>query len=510
MDILLYFVIFGLIGLITYLGIQFINQKKKLKEKETENDRLNKELSAIKKRAEPLFKYQHIHDIQQKANKIMAAARDGFEKTKLRANEIIKDAKQKSADAKSKADEILRTASQQSDQILASAREHAVNIAGSAIEAKEKADIYAQQAKAMKNLIDGYGDEYLIAEKTLLDELAEEYSHKDAGVKLAEARLLTKTLVKNQMYAECDYVEESRKITAIRFVLDAFNGKVDTAISKIKHDNYGKLEQEIRDAFWLVNGNGQAFRNTRITETYLQARLNELKWGVITRELQLEEREEQRRIKEEIREEEKARREYEKAIREAEKEERLIKEAMKEAEARLATATEEQRQKYEQQLAELQQKYEEAEAKNQRALSMAQQTRRGHVYIISNVGSFGDNIYKIGLTRRLEPLDRIKELGDASVPFSFDVHAMIYAEDAPALENQLHNHFNQTRLNKVNYRKEFFSANLAEIRQEVEKRGLNVHWTMLAEAMEYRESLSLSKKNQIENDEAEDLEKIRA
>lgn len=67
---------------------------------------------------------------------------------------------------------------------------------------------------------------------------------------------------------------------------------------------------------------------------------------------------------------------------------------------------------------------------------MAQQTRRGHVYVISNIGSFGDNVFKIGMTRRLEPMDRIKELGDASVPFSFDVHAMIYSEDAPALEKR--------------------------------------------------------------------------
>ncbi len=86
---------------------------------------------------------------------------------------------------------------------------------------------------------------------------------------------------------------------------------------------------------------------------------------------------------------------------------------------------------------------------------MAQQTRSGHVYIISNIGSFGEDVYKIGMTRRLEPLDRVRELGDASVPFSFDVHAMIYSDDAPSLENHLHKVFNENRSIKLTHEKSF-------------------------------------------------------
>jgi hypothetical protein len=295
-------------------------------------------------------------------------------------------------------------------------------------------------------------------------------------------------------------VEANRRETAIRFVLDAFNGKVDTALSKVKHDNYGKLEQEIKDAFGLVNGHGQAFRNARITEEYLAARLSELKWAVITQELRRQEQEEQRRIKEEMREEEKARREYEKAIQEAEKEERMLQRAMDEARKRLAEASEEQRKMYEDQIAELQAKYQEAEVRNQRAISMAQQTRRGHVYVISNIGSFGEHVYKIGLTRRLEPLDRIKELGDASVPFDFDVHAMIYAEDAPTLEKDLHRQFEANQINKVNPKKEFFRVSLRDIKEIVAARNIEAHWTMLAEAREYRESLVIELKNSATKD----------
>lgn len=122
---------------------------------------------------------------------------------------------------------------------------------------------------------------------------------------------------------------------------------------------------------------------------------------------------------------------------------------------------------------------------------MAQQTRTGHVYVISNIGSFGEEVFKIGMTRRLEPLDRVRELGDASVPFGFDVHAMIYSEDAPMLEKKLHRHFLRQQINKVNPRKEFFKINLEGIREELGRLGVETHWTMLADANEYRESLKI-------------------
>ncbi|WP_322092628.1 GIY-YIG nuclease family protein, partial [Paraburkholderia bannensis] len=164
----------------------------------------------------------------------------------------------------------------------------------------------------------------------------------------------------------------------------------------------------------------------------------------------------------------------------------------------IARATEEQKAQFEAQLTELAEKLRQAEEKNQRALSMAQQTKAGHVYIISNIGSFGDHVYKVGLTRRLEPLDRVRELGDASVPFSFDVHAMIWSENAPDLERTLHRKFFEAQVNKVNPRKEFFRVGLADLRATVEDMGLNVSWTMTAAAVEYRESQAIAR--QIEAD----------
>jgi hypothetical protein len=134
-----------------------------------------------------------------------------------------------------------------------------------------------------------------------------------------------------------------------------------------------------------------------------------------------------------------------------------------------------------------------AEEKSQRAISMAQQTKHGHVYIISNIGSFGDNVYKIGQTRRLVPQDRIDELSSASVPFDFDVHGMIECDDAPSFEDSLHKKFVAARLNKMDQRKEFFRVGIKEIREEIEK--LQRHekvtvkiWTEEARAQEWKES----------------------
>ena len=483
-----------------------------------------REHSELEGRAAPLWQYEELHSAVLDAEKTIktadSIAKSTVNEAQLKASNIIFEANNQARltisnanneavvitkdarDARLKAKERLDSANSRADELISNANDNAMNIvadaeirakeiAGSAYEAKEFAETYQAVAKSMKNKIEGYGDEWIVPNRSVLDELAENYEFTDAGRELQKARELTKSLIKTSKAASCDYVEPNRRNTAIKFVLDAFNGKVDSTLSKIKHNNYGKLSQEIKDAFQLVNYNGSAFRSAKITDIFLQARLNELKWGVAVNEIMLEEKEEQRRIKEQLREEEKARREYERAIKEAEKEEKTIQQAIDKATKELMLAGEEQRLALEQKLAELQIKFEEAEAKNQRAISMAQQTRSGHVYVISNIGSFGEDVYKIGMTRRLEPLDRVRELGDASVPFAFDVHAMIYSDDAPSLENHLHKVFNEKQVNKVNSRKEFFNVGIKDIKSTVANMNIDAHWTMFADAKEYRESLAI-------------------
>lgn len=475
-------------------------------------------IAALEERLQPIIDMevhiQKLHDDAKKQAKQMTEEADSLrakagailasaqENARAQAQPFIDEAKELRAKARetveaanTKAQLIEQECRAEAEKIISFANKRAEEIAGNAIEARDKAEQYESAIRAMRNTIEGYKDEYIVPNHSVLDDLADEFSYKEAGEKLKMARKRVNNMVKNGLAGECDYVEPYRRANAIHFAVDAFNGKVDTALAKVKSDNFGKIKQEITDAFYLVNHNGAPFRNARITHEYLDARLDELNWAVATYELQRQEREEQKAIREQMREEERAQREIEKAIQDAEKEERMLQKALEKARKELASANDEQRQQFEAQLAELEGKLKEAESRGQRALSMAQQTRRGHVYVISNIGSFGEQVFKVGMTRRLDPLDRVKELGDASVPFEFDVHAIIYSEDAPTLEKELHREFEQKAVNRVNPRKEFFRLPLIDIRHAVETRGLSeVHWTMKAEAVEYHESLSIYKK----------------
>lgn len=492
----------GIALIIVYLRYQ--RTKNKSEKLETDLELANKRHEEYKLHTKHLMQYEVIDDAKTEAKRIITSAENALSKAKTVYQEKleeaegaaaaeIKEAKAKAKEVRNNAEQKLTEAHKMALNIEKEAKAKANEIAGEAWEAKKNADQYEATAKAMKNIIKGYGDEYLIPNSSVLDELAEEYDYKEAGQDLKNIRTRIKSMIKNQEAAECDYVEENRRNTAIEFVLDAFNGKVDTIMSKVRHDNYGKLLQQLEDAFRVVNHNGKAFRNARITTRYYDSVLLQLKRAVTVQEIRQKDLEEQRQIKEAIREEERAQREYQRAIKKAEKEEGLLQKAMKEAEARLSVAAAADKLMYEQQLEELRQKLVVAEERSQRALSMAQQTKQGHVYVISNVGSFGEDVFKIGLTRRLEPLDRIKELGDASVPFSFDVHAMIHSKDAPALEKELHKEFFGSQVNKVNPRKEFFRVPLFQIKEKMGEKGLETHWTMKAEALEYRESLQAGK-----------------
>lgn len=447
--------------------------QRRVEELDTRNALLESEVAL-------LAQFRPIADAQAEAQRLLGEARE-----QARASSQAAKEKQEQAEVR------LVAAANEAARIIEAAKKRAEEIAGEAYGIKNRADELADAATAMQNIIKGYGDQYIVPTYSLLDELAEEFGHTEAGAALKQARDTTRALLKAGQAATCNYVEDYRRSIAINFVIDAFNGKVDSILARGKSDNYGKLAQEVRDAFALVNHNGRAFRDAKVTPEYLESRLAELKWASVARALKEQEREEQRQIREQMREEEKARREYERAIKEAAREEEMIRKAMEKVQQQVATANEAQRAAYEAKLAELQEKLVAAEEKNQRALSMAQQTRTGHVYIISNIGSFGDEVFKIGMTRRLEPKDRIRELGDASVPFEFDIHAMLYSEDAPGLERTLHRHFLRQQMNKVNPRKEFFRVSLSDIRREVETMGLSAHWTMTADAHDYRETLRI-------------------
>lgn len=226
-------------------------------------------------------------------------------------------------------------------------------------------------------------------------------------------------------------------------------------------------------------------------ESYIKLRIEELKLVYNIHLLNERKKEEQRILKEQQREEAAAQREFERELKKAQKDKDKAEEALAKARAEAEKEKEntEKFAKLQEQIASLQSALEEAQQRSERVMSMAQQTRQGWVYIISNIGSFGDNVYKIGMTRRLDPMERVNELGDASVPFPFDVHAMIFSEDAPALETALHQAFENKKTNLINGKKEFFNVSLNEIKDKVKELGYEVTFDEQASAPQYRDTL---------------------
>ncbi len=333
-------------------------------------------------------------------------------------------------------------------------------------------------------------------------------AYKDAMTKNYEKQ---KKIIKDKKAIVChtEWTVEGSRVKGrqmidrnIKLMLKAFNGECDSIISKTKWNNIDKMEARIQKAFEDINKLGEP-NYTSIQNYYLKLKFEEL---YLTHEYEVkkqEEKEEQKRIQAQIREEQKAQKELEAAKLKAEKEEADFQKALQKAHEQLAQANAEERAKYEEEIAQLQQELKEAEERKQRAISQAQLTKCGHIYVISNIGSFGENIYKIGMTRRLDPMERVNELGDASVPFKFDVHAMIFSEDAPALESKLHEVFKDKSVNLVNMKKEFFRVSLEEIEKVVKENYGEIEFTKIAEARDYRETLAILKaKERVENFES--------
>lgn len=319
------------------------------------------------------------------------------------------------------------------------------------------------------------------------------------------ARLVTirdkqKRMISEDKAAPCDTkwtvggsAAEGKKMVKqqSKLMLRAFNGECDAAVAKVKYDNVVTLQERITKAYEAINKLGEVQR-VFISQQYLDLKLAELHLVHEHREKVQEEKEEQKRIREQMREEQKAQAEIERAKAEAERDEEAKHKALEKARADLeaSMATEKQHEKLEALVSRLENELKDALDRKAKAIARAQLTKSGHVYVLSNIGSFGEGVYKIGMTRRLDPLERVDELGDASVPFPFDVHAIIYSEDAPGLENKLHRAFAHRRVNLVNMRKEYFRVTLDEIRAEVEKLFGLVTFLLVPEAEEYRKTVA--------------------
>lgn len=277
----------------------------------------------------------------------------------------------------------------------------------------------------------------------------------------------------------------------IKQILRCFNDECDMLISKVKFNNIAAFIEKIRKSYDALNKMNSK-NAISISYEYLSLKIDELQLAYEYAVKKQEEKEEQKRIREQMREEAKLQKEIEEARRDIEKEQKHYSNALLKLNKQLESCDEIEKeillikkQEVESHLSELDVAIKDIDYREANK-------KAGYVYIISNIGSFGENIYKIGMTRRLDPMERVDELGDASVPFKFDVHAMIFSDDAPGLEAALHRAFENKKVNMINNRREFFKVSLDEI-EEVIKNNYDktVEFERTPQAEQYRESIRI-------------------
>lgn len=279
---------------------------------------------------------------------------------------------------------------------------------------------------------------------------------------------------------------ENNKIisNAVKLTARAFNNECDLLVSKVTWKNAESTKDKVSKLAETLNRLNENFR-IKISEAYVLLRLREIELVKQERLKREEDRERLRQQQAREREEREAQREYQAEIKRQERIEKEKARKLSELRDRLRIASEEHRNALESEIILVEEEIAEAMRQKERVMAMAEHTRIGHVYVISNEGSFGKNVLKIGLTRRLEPIQRIKELSSASVPFPFEVHAMVFSEDAPELEKKLHSAFSAFRMNTANVRKEFFRITPTQAKQELEKFIPNTPFETIVHSHEY-------------------------
>lgn len=279
----------------------------------------------------------------------------------------------------------------------------------------------------------------------------------------------------------------------IKQILRSFNTECENAIDRVKFNNIDSMKKRIEKSFESLNKLNETV-HVGLKPSFLNLKIEELYLAYEYQVKKQEEKEEQKRIREELREQAKLKKELEEARKNIDKDLKHFTNALESLNIQLNNneITQEQREALLNKKNELEEQINTL-TNNLKDIDYRQENQKaGYVYVISNIGAFGEDIYKIGMTRRLNPQDRIDELGDASVPFNFDVHAMIFAEDAPALENALHKAFDNKKVNMINQRREFFNVKLEEIEKVIRNNFDNtVEFIKIPEAEQYRESVKI-------------------
>ncbi|WP_438351735.1 DUF4041 domain-containing protein [Paenibacillus sp. FA6] len=380
----------------------------------------------------------------------------------------------------------------------------------SSISEKEKIEYDTQTANSilltLTTQYEAQKQKLLVIDEQLLLESFAHYEPKyelqnssDYNIKLDSIRVQQKNMIKagtactgNMGWTVNNKASEGKKMVndMIKLVLRSFNNECDVCVSNVKFNNIETHEKRINSSYDALEKLGKIMQ-VSISFEYKKLKFEEL---YLAHEFQLkkqEEKEEQKQIRDQIREEAKLQKEIEETRKTVDKEKKHHSNALDKAKKQLeACDSIEERTSIQEKIDELNLNLIEIDRQLKDIDYREANQRAGYVYVISNIGAFGENIFKIGMTRRLDPYDRVYELSDASVPFNFDVHAMIFSDDAPKLENALHNMFEDRKVNAINYRREFFRVTLDEIEDVIKKNhDKTVEFIKTAEAEQYRESL---------------------
>ena len=278
----------------------------------------------------------------------------------------------------------------------------------------------------------------------------------------------------------------------IKQIIRTFNTECDGIIRKVKHSNMEASEKRIRKSYETLNKLNERV-GVRIQPKYLDLKLEELHLAYEYQVKKQEEKELLAEAREREREEKKLRQKLEKEKNKFNRENDRLNNELSDAEAKLQAANDEEKAKLQAEIDKLKAALEKNNEEIEKIDKWEETPGAGYVYIISNIGSFGEDVFKIGVTRRDDPEERIRELSNASVPFKYDSHVFIFSEDAYNLESSLHERFDNKRVNKVNRRKEFFNIGIDDVKKIVEENKASVHsFVEEPEAEEYYDSLKMA------------------
>lgn len=454
-----------------FAEISALKNKLALLEKDIEifrerEDRLNLDILSLRNERDKLLKYKDVSDVDNEKERIIKELKDA--KEELQKEEL--ESKDNIEKLKKEAEELLEEIENKKKQVV------------------ELDNTILLQDYGMYSPVYDFADSEMYKDR--LDAIRTEQKN----------MILYKTAATCSTNWTLNGSEAQGRVMTnqnIKQILRCFNDECDMLISKVKFNNATAFIEKIRRSYDALNKMNSK-NAVSISYEYLELKVQELQLAYEYARKKQEEKEEQRRIREQMREEARLQKEIEEARKDIEKEQKHYMNALLKLDKQLGECDEVEKEILLEKKSEIERHLSDLDIAIKDIDYREANKRAGYVYIISNIGSFGENVYKIGMTRRLDPMERVDELGDASVPFKFDVHAMIFSDDAPTLETALHHAFENKKVNMINGRREFFNVTLEEI-EEVVKANYDktVEFVKIPQAEQYRESQKILKSLEI-------------